>query len=112
MSCKRIILCALIVFLSGCASNINKKMESWVGSHESDLIASWGPPQQVSDNGQGGKVLVYQNYVNLGQTQGVATSDGYGNTRFSMPQSRGYNRTRMFYVNEAGYIYSFRWQGM
>lgn len=112
MKCKKIILLVCIALLAGCAGKINETMESWVGSHESELIASWGPPQQVSGNGQGGKILVYQNYVNLGHTQGVATSDGYGNTRFSMPQSRGYSRTRMFYVNEAGYIYSFRWQGM
>jgi len=30
------------LLLSGCASNINKTMQSWVGHHQSELIASWG----------------------------------------------------------------------
>jgi hypothetical protein len=45
-------------FIPGCAS-INKTMQSWVGNHQSDLIANWGPPQQVMDDGRGGKIFIY-----------------------------------------------------
>ncbi len=98
--------------LSGCASRVNKLMQSWVGSHQSDLIASWGPPQQNASDGKGGTILIYGSYVNLGQNPGQIKTDYYGNTTYTAPQQRGYNRSRMFYVNPDGVIYSWRWQGM
>lgn len=87
-------------------------MESWLGYHESEIIASWGPPQQVTSDGLGGKILIYSSHVNLGQSQGTATTDYLGNTRFKMPRDRGYQRARMFYVNSDGFIYSYKWRGL
>lgn len=73
---------------TGCISQIieqnNAIMQSWVGERESKLIAEWGPPPAVRDDGQGGRVLVYGNF-----------NGAY----------------RMFYVNSNGVIYSWRWQG-
>lgn len=105
-------LAAAILFTSGCAAQVNKVMESWVGKHQSDLILSWGPPRQTASDGKGGSILVYGNYVNLGQTPGRATADYYGNVTYTAPQQQGYQRTRMFYVDENGYIYAWRWQGL
>ncbi|MDP3113256.1 MAG: hypothetical protein Q8M98_00640 [Candidatus Cloacimonadaceae bacterium] len=101
----------LLVLLAstGCAS-VNKTMNSWVGSHQSQLIQSWGPPNQVVSDGAGGSVLIYSSYVNLGQTPGTINQWGY-TTTYTAPQSRGYERTRMFYVDSKGIIYSWRWQG-
>ena len=41
------------VFLTGCATETNNMMQSWVGHHQSELIASWGPPLQVASDGKG-----------------------------------------------------------
>jgi hypothetical protein len=100
------------LLLSGCASQVNKVMDSWVGHHQSEVIAEWGPPQSTASDGKGGTILIYGNYVNLGQQPGQARTDYYGNTTYTAPQQMGYQRTRMFYVDERGYIYSWRWQGM
>ena len=48
-------LLALIV-LSGCET-LRTKMKSWVGHHQSELIADWGPPNNITTDGKGGTVL-------------------------------------------------------
>ncbi len=47
----QIVLAVVSLFLvnAGCVSRINKVMESWMGHNVSELIASWGPPQQIID---------------------------------------------------------------
>ena len=43
------------------------EMKSWMGQYESDLIASWGPPDQETAVENGAKVLTYYRelwYVN------------------------------------------------
>jgi hypothetical protein len=72
---------------------MSNMMESWRGHHQSELIASWGPPQSTASDGAGGTILIYSGYVNQGQ---------FG----------GYQRTRMFYVNDYGYIYTWIAQGL
>src|SRR5438034_6258382 len=91
---------ALILLTAGCASNVNDMMQSWVGHHQSELIAKWGPPQQTASDGKGGTVLVYGEYVDLGQRPGQARQDYFGNITYTAPQQQGYQRTRMFYVNQ------------
>ncbi|MGH8462355.1 MAG: hypothetical protein ACRESS_12170 [Stenotrophobium sp.] len=55
MKVTKIFFFFAIVLLQGCAS-INEKMASFMGHDESDLIASWGPPSQVMDDGNGGQI--------------------------------------------------------
>ena len=98
-------------------------MKSWEGRHQSELIASWGPPHQTSIDEKGGTVLIYTYYVDQGQTPGTVKRHNInplgnksilGDTStytYTAPKQRGYNKTRMFYVNSDGYIYSFKWQG-
>lgn len=93
-------------------ASVTELMNSWLGSHQSDLIASWGPPKRTASDGKGGTILIYEEYVDLGQTSGRAYVDYWGNITYTNPQQRGYTRTRMFYVNERGYIYNWRWQGL
>ena len=82
-------LLSLCFLNTGCFSHIaaqnDAAMESWVGHSEGELIAAWGPPPFVRDDGRGGKVLVY---------------GGIYQHQFH----------RMFYVNPSGIIYSWRWQ--
>ncbi len=105
-------LFAFLLLVGGCASQVNRVMESWVGKHQSDLILAWGPPQQTASDGKGGSILIYGSYVNLGQQPGRATTDLFGNVTYTAPQQQGYQRTRMFYVDSSGYIYAWRWQGL
>lgn len=69
--------------LTGCL-NTEEAMNSWLGQSEASLIAQWGPPPFVRDDGQGGHVLVYGNF-----------NGAY----------------RMFYVNSSGTVYSWRSRG-
>jgi len=114
MNKKQLIVAWLLIslfLLNGCAS-ISNTMQSWVGSHKSALILSWGPPQQIHSDGAGGEVLVYGQYVDLGQAPGQVQSNYYGGYTYTAPQQRGYSRTRMFYVDSDGIIYNWRWKGL
>jgi len=115
--------------------NTNYAMQSWVGHHESEVIRSWGPPTQTADDGAGGKILIYdyqQSYTTPGtavattQTRpsgscasigGVTQPCNLGSTSttrtvITPPKTQTYGRSRMFYVNAQGYVYSWRWQGL
>ncbi len=99
-----------ITTLTKCSSP-SKLMQSWVGSTKAQLYQSWGPPQSVTDDGQGGEILIYGSYVNLGQQPGKVYNNYDGSVGYTAPQQQGYTRTRMFYVNKSGVIYNWRWQG-
>jgi hypothetical protein len=102
------IIASLLLSLSGCATPINNQMQSWIGHPQSELILSWGPPARTTSDGNGGSILIYGQYVDLGQSPGQV----YANGSYTAPQQNGYQRTRMFYVNSNGVIYSWRWQGL
>lgn len=118
-----VVACALS---SGCASRISKAMESWVGSHVSDLVASWGPPQRVFDDGRGGQVFVYvrsRRFVTPGEatTTMTGTAQTYGATTYGSAQARtvytpaqvhGYDATRTFWIDASGRIYRWQWKGL
>ena len=104
------VVACLITF--GCAASINKNMQSWVGHHQSELILAWGPPTRIMPDGKGGAVLIYESYMNLGQSPGHGTVDAWGNITYTAPQQQGWARTRMFYVDREGNIYAWRWQGL
>lgn len=111
--------------LSGCSS-INKTMESWMGHHQSDLVASWGPPQQVITDGQGGSIFVYtanRAFTSPGSstTTVVGSASGYGNraygsatsiTTYTPPQTTSWSAYRMFWINASGRIYRWSWKGL
>lgn len=86
-------------------------MASWVGSHKSEMILSWGPPTRIASDGKCGEILIYEYYRDLGQQEGKMYVDDYGNVRYTDPKQRGYTATRMFYVNKKGIIYYWRWKG-
>jgi len=108
---KKFLILLLCFGLVGCAST-QKIMDSWTGHHQSELIASWGPPTRTASDGKGGAILIYESYVNLGQTPGEAQVNYSGKVTYTSPQQRGYTRTRMFYVDARGYIYHWRAQGL
>ena len=80
------------LLLGGCAGKINEVMESWNGRHISEVIQSWGPATRLSPDGKGGTIYIWETYVDFG--------DG------------GWDRVRMFYADQDGIIYLWRWQGL
>lgn len=83
---KLIFLFALL--LSGCATTANyeKILSSWVGSSESSLISSWGPPSSVYES-DGIKYLTYRK-SSSGYIPGAAPSyqtTFVGNTAYTTP---------------------------
>ena len=81
-------------------------MQSWVGQHKSKLIASWGPPQNISSDGLGGQVYTY--YLNRNGTMNT-TYNSY--TNILVTTNNSYTATRNFYVGKNGVIYRWRWTG-
>ncbi len=118
MRARILITSVLLISSLSCAGRINKMMASWQGHHYSKLIAKWGPPQQESSDGKGGKVLVYVERTEF-TTPGTATSDTsiYGKsatttTVYVPPKTHGWNSYRMFFVDAEGIIYRWSWKGL
>jgi hypothetical protein len=116
---KRIFAIAAVVLLVivfvGCAARINKAMDSWTGHNYNELIASWGPPSQVLDDGSGGKIMVWtenRSYTSQGQATTRTDPSGTSHTTYSPPQTRQWNASRMFWVNSNGVIYKWSWRGL
>lgn len=84
-------------------TQITEIMDSWIGHHQSELIASWGPPEKIASDGKGGTILDYSHYKGIGQT---GYMDAWG--RIHIRQT-GYKAIRLFYVNSDGIIYDFKW---
>ncbi len=115
-------LLALLPFTTSCASSVNKVMESWMGANVNDLIASWGPPQQVFDDGSGGKVLVWaadRTWTTPGRATTNTTATVSGNTGWATSTTtytpaavNGYTAYRMFWANSKGTLYRWAWKGM
>ena len=103
----------LILTSAACVSTekINSMMASWEGRHQSELIAKWGPPDQVTTDGKSGSIVVYEEYINLGQSGGHGRLDSSGNVHYTPGSHNGYTRQRSFYVDSKGYIYRWRWKG-
>ena len=87
-------------------------MTSWMGSHQSNLILSWGSPTRSAPDGAGGTILIYEYDRNMGQIPGRAVRNADGSVSYTAPQESGYIASRMFWVNPAGIIYNWRWQGI
>ena len=85
-------------------------MDSWIGHTKAELIRTWGPPKSISTDGQGGEIYVYDTSVNFGQTPGQVYTQN-SNVYYTNPQSNVVTRSRMFYINKSGVIYTWLSQG-
>ena len=128
-------LALLITLTTGCAipmattprtPTTEEIMQSWIGSHQSELIAKWGPPQETASDGKGGTILIYKfarsispamESLRLGMAgvAGVLQGDPYAQERereniqrdaAQLSMTAAY---RMFYVDEKGIIYLGKW---
>jgi len=131
------IICALVLVLAGCATP-SKTLASWLDHNSNELIASWGPPDRVFSDGQGGQIFVYTqttswvqpgsttttytgnttgsaitNYGN-GQatTYGQASTYGQATTIYNPSYVQQYTKYRMFWISGDGTIYNWAWRGL
>ncbi len=68
---------------------------------------------RVADNGSAGVILIYSAKVDLYETPGVYLSnEGDGYTRINRPvqKPQQYTKLKLFYINPAGIIYSWKMQ--
>jgi hypothetical protein len=105
------ILISLILSVGCMFRSPSKTMQSWIGSHQSQLILSWGPPTRSTSDGADGTILIYEYDRNLGQRPGRAVRNYDGSISYTAPVANGYVATRMFWVNSKGFIYNWRWKG-
>lgn len=128
MKCLSTIAAILLtlITLTGCAARMNRVMTSWQGRNFNDVIASWGPPNEVFDDGSGGRVMVWtatRSYTTPGssttQTTGSATATGntvWGNatsrTTYNPGQTYQWSAYRMLWTNRDGVVYRWAWRGL
>jgi len=96
-------------------------MSSWLGHSQNELITKWGPPQEVMDDGQDGKIYTYKkdkSYTVPGSSTTTVTGsvNTYGNSTYGQANgnstyqpSRTYEWTqiRMFWIDQNGIIYKW-----
>jgi hypothetical protein len=114
-------------------------MKSWLGCQSSELVAKWGPPQNVMRDKNGeiwtyfyqrqwtapgssyttttGRSQTYGDYHPSGifgpaHYSGDTTSQANSVTTYSPPQTHAYDCRRTFFINEQGTIYRYAWQGL
>jgi hypothetical protein len=122
-------LLLLALLFAGCASP-SKTLASWVGHNSNELLASWGPPDEVFSNGEGGQVFIYTRTREFTQpgtatttyssntngilTGGLYSSNTYGTatTTFRPGYTQSYTAYRMFFIDSSGTIYSWAWRGL
>jgi hypothetical protein len=103
---KKLIVVLALVFVVGC-QNPQKIAASWEGHNINDLIASWGAPNQVIDNGSDGKIMVWRRSHSF-QMQGTADTTYIGSsayTTYSPGQTLQFSSSMTFWVNPQGTIY-------
>jgi len=79
----------LLLYLTFGCSTINQLTQDGIGQPISTIIDSWPPPSQVTPDGKGGSIYIWEQWV----------PTGYG---------AGYMRVSMFWADSNGIIYKWR----
>ena len=106
---KKFMLFFLLISLISCAtssflSQEQNTMDSWIGADKITLIQTWGPPNKITPDGQGGEIYIYDKTVNIGQFAGSVYAINNG-LSYTNPIPAIVTRSRMFYINPSGKIY-------
>lgn len=113
----------LALILAGCvtAEQVDARMGKCIGFTLSELIVEWGPPAQVLDDGEGGKIVVFDRSSNttmLGSSYTTGSSYGYGTRTYDAttfhnpPQTINIRRSRVFFLNAEGRVIRYSWKGL
>jgi hypothetical protein len=115
-------LCALI----GCGS-VDKSMASWMGRHVDELRSSWGMPQEILHNEEGGLIYVYYQPGNLitfkkevpvedppppavsNDSKENLPEDPHAQSEKTTFETTTYKKRSMLWVDEDGKIYDWAW---
>lgn len=110
---------SLFLFIAGCSTteDFEKKLASWVGSSERELISTWGPPHRAYESGNT-KYLTWNQSgaMTLPGTQPTYSTTVIGNTAYTNayggtpPTTINLNCETTFEVQD-GVISGWRWQG-
>lgn len=110
---KRFLIIFMALSFLGCAyKSTSEIMNSWKGSHISQVIQSWGPPTQTTDDGAGGKIYIWRPHpIPLPQESPNATAQEQLNSTYRRIAIQNHNNSyKMFYVRPNGTIYHWRAQ--
>jgi len=120
MKWKRVSLLAIVWV--GCV-NVNADMKAWEGHPIGDVIARWGPPAQVLNEGSD-HIYVWSknksetapgftltNTTMPGINRAGGTANATATTTAVAPTTVTYEATRTFWVTEDGTIYKWSWKG-
>lgn len=110
---KRFLIIFMALSFLGCAyKSTSEIMNSWMGSHISQVIQSLGPPTQTTDDGAGGKIYIWRPApIPLPQELPNATAQEQLNTTYRRIAIQNHNNSyKMFYVRPNGIIYHWRAQ--
>jgi hypothetical protein len=98
---RNVLLC-LTILLAGCQSG-QDIANTWIGNNVNDLIAAWGPPEQVFDNGPSGRIMVW---VSRGSVTFPGTATDLGGTTYYNPGSTiPLENVTTMWVDSSGTIY-------
>jgi len=78
-------------------------LNSWVGGTKSNLYRSWGAPDRVTDDGNGGEIATYTKSF---QSGGMAYTNN-GITTYTAPETK--SSVYMFYSSKDGMIYQWKY---
>jgi hypothetical protein len=130
-----VLLALVLSFATGCKETVTQKIASWQGHNLSQLLASWGAPQQLFVDGNRGRVLAYRfthSYtIDLGlgiawvNDDPVAPSTdlrltpanlrdlwAVSATAWDSARIEHWRTYRLFWVNRHGNVYRWAWRGL
>ncbi len=84
-------------------------MNTSIGWTKAELYQKLGPANEITDDGQGGSILIYTSTI-VQQSAGTVYQL-YGQTYYTAPQNTSYDREVMFFINSSGTIYSWQAKG-
>jgi hypothetical protein len=107
-------LAVSVAALTGCVS-ANPNTESWVGQPVAELVASWGPAEQVIYVGDGNRVFLWP-AIRSAIAPVAATTTTTGTTAALASAAAGntnsYAATQAFWVSPGGEVYRWSKRGL
>lgn len=91
----------------------NAQVREWIGRPENALVAAWGPPQQITSDSKGRRLLIYEwENTEWVDEPGRMWTDTDGVTRWTPPgrRQRTAREIRRFTVDSTGRIIDAAWR--
>jgi uncharacterized membrane protein YeaQ/YmgE (transglycosylase-associated protein family) len=82
-------------------------LNSLIGATKAQLIASWGDPTRVTDDGNGGEILIYSSTYTTGGHFHSTYNNGHNYTYYDPPQT--VTDKKQFFIDAKGIIYKWMW---